>query len=89
MDWSLRRRLSRAPRRFYLHQIKGFDDLDTEPGLPNEQYKALKIGDKILVQLDGDEPAVKTFRSFASTTKREHLTTGSLKRKCHNLEIIR
>jgi hypothetical protein len=42
--------------------VKHFDALETEAGLPDEQYKALKIGDKILVQLDGDEPEAKTFR---------------------------
>lgn len=48
--------------------VKVFDALDTEPGLPDEQYKALKNGDKILVQLDGAEPEVKTFRGFGLRT---------------------
>ena len=48
--------------------VKVFEALDTEPGLPDEQYKALKIGDKILVQLDREEPEVKTFRGFGLRT---------------------
>ena len=51
-----------------LNVVKHFDALETEPGLPDEQYKALKIGDKILVQLDRREPEVKTFRGFGLRT---------------------
>jgi hypothetical protein len=51
-----------------LNVVKHFDALETEPSLPDKRYKALKIGDKILVQLDGDEPEVKTFRGFGLRT---------------------
>ena len=44
--------------------LKYFDKVEGAQDLNEEQFRALKHGDKILVQLDGAQPEVKIFTGF-------------------------